>query len=599
MHRFHGATDELFGNEIVLNLQALLPIRCLPIVALIALSALADNAQRPGLPKPILTTKRLFTIPFYLNPNSRSTQRVVLFVSGDKGQSWTLYQRRTAQFSKFDFHAGEDGEYWFVVRTTNQSSPNAVTLPEKIVIVDQHKPEMDVAFEVSPEGVLQAQWTINDPNLNSKSFKLEYQLPDDNRWRPVTVSMPPSGTSTSYVGDVSWVPANADGRVSVRAKVLDEAGNAAVFEKSVRMHPIAAARSPFERGLADRKAGSAGADPPQLSSAAEAAAPTDLTYPQTIASSDIGASSKSSSDDTIDRMTLDAPSSIGWRTTASDRSTVSDMPSRDPRFDPPELGYDRLAPLAPPVDSVGRAPIGAGPVRGEYLPPVANQVSPDPSPSQLNLPTRQQIQMTNSPRFNLDYEVSDAGDSGVDRVELWITSDDGQTWKAYGADDDLTSPFLVELNREGIYGFRLLIRNGLGASADPPRPGDSADLWVGIDLTPPQTRITSARLGTGSQVGFLDIDFVATDQNLPDKPIRLSYAERLEGPWMPIAEPLPNSGFHRWRIPEKVTDWIYLKIDVSDQAGNKTSAQLPDPVSTIPVPPSGRIRSISPLGGRG
>ena len=276
----------------MLNAAALKSIGCLSTIALLAQPLMADASQRPGLPQPVLTSNRLFAIPFYLNPNSRTPQRVVLFVSGDKGQSWTLYQRRTAQFRKFDFHAGEDGEYWFVVRTAEQPHPNAVTLPEKIVIVDQQKPELDMKVELSPDGELTAQWTVNDPNLDAKTFRLEYRQPNDGHWRPVTVSKPPPEASSSYIDDVSWVPPQAEGDLLVRAEVLDDAGNPAVLEKRVRTYPTATARRPTD------EASVVDAQPAPRTGPAPASTPSDLTYPKPSAP-DLASSSNLPSESTI------------------------------------------------------------------------------------------------------------------------------------------------------------------------------------------------------------------------------------------------------------------------------------------------------------
>ena len=86
--------------------------------------------------EPIVTKERLFSIPYYLNPNTQRPAEVHLYVSGDQGDNWFHYQKRLPEQGKFDFQAGEEGTYWFVVRTDRDSRrPDKSALPEKIVTV--------------------------------------------------------------------------------------------------------------------------------------------------------------------------------------------------------------------------------------------------------------------------------------------------------------------------------------------------------------------------------------------------------------------------------------------------------------------------------
>ena len=61
------------------------------------------------------------------------------------------------------------------------------------------------------------------------------------------------------------------------------------------------------------------------------------------------------------------------------------------------------------------------------------------------------------------------------------TVDGGRTWTKWGIDPDKASPFDVEVNRETVYGFRIVIvgKNGLATST--PQTGEAADIWVGVD----------------------------------------------------------------------------------------------------------------------
>ena len=191
--------------------------------------------------RPIVTRQKLFSIPFYLNPQAGPPQEVVLYVSGDRAKSWSLYQRRRATDQKFDFQAGQDGEFWFAVRTDLEPPPsNDSGKPEKIVIVDTVQPELNVAVQPGPSGLLAGKWRVTDPNLDASTFRLQYQLPGEEQWRPVTVE-PPSqeADAADYSAEVTWTVAEARGSVRVRAECLDRAGNTATYEDRIELQQVA------------------------------------------------------------------------------------------------------------------------------------------------------------------------------------------------------------------------------------------------------------------------------------------------------------------------------------------------------------------------
>src|SRR6478672_11944331 len=98
---------------------------------------------------------------------------------------------------------------------------------------------------------------------------------------------------------------------------------------------------------------------------------------------------------------------------------------------------------------------------------------PAPPPSEpVEPPTPQRPRLTNSRRFSLEYDIQSVGPEGVAAVELWGTNDSGRTWSKWGTDPDKASPFDVEVSREAVYGFRIVIvgKNGLATSA--PQSGD-------------------------------------------------------------------------------------------------------------------------------
>lgn len=236
---------------------------------------------------------------------------------------------------------------------------------------------------------------------------------------------------------------------------------------------------------------------------------------------------------------------------------------------------------------------GTGGSLTESPPPPAPE---PPERRHYGLPPGEKPRLTNSRRFSLEYDVDAVGPAGVASVELWVTTDGGRDWTRWGADPDRTSPFEVEVDSEGVYGFRVVIVGNNGLAGRPPRSGDLADLWVAVDTTPPEGRMTSATYGKGPQAGQLLIRWEADDEWLGARPITLLFSEHLDGPWTTIASGLPNDGLYPWQADPRMPRKIYLRMEVRDQAGNVGTFQLGDAISVEGLSPQGRIRGLRPLG---
>jgi hypothetical protein len=206
-------------------------------------------------------------------------------------------------------------------------------------------------------------------------------------------------------------------------------------------------------------------------------------------------------------------------------------------------------------------PTNTAPEKG-MLPPVQEPAGSSPS-----------HQMINSTHATLAYQIDQPGSSGVGRVEVWMTRDKGQTWKFLCVDPDRTSPVEIDLPGDGLYGLSLVVSNGAEAACTPPASGDTPDWWVEVDTSKPIAQITSVR----NENGVLIITWAASDNCLRPDPIDLYCANRAEGPWKPIARGLHNDGSYRWTIPANFGTEIFVRMEVTDRAGNVTVCQTPQP----------------------
>jgi hypothetical protein len=220
--------------------------------------------------------------------------------------------------------------------------------------------------------------------------------------------------------------------------------------------------------------------------------------------------------------------------------------------------------------------------------PIGSSVSPNTPPTPPKL--------VGSRTFALEYDLDEAGRGGVSKVELWGSRDGGKSWNRYAQDDDNRSPLVVTVDEEGLYGFRIVVQNAGSTIAETPRPGDSPELWVSVDLKRPVVELTAIERGQGNVSDHLILRWRAMDNNLEPRPIGLFYSSRPAGPWSAIATNLENTGEYAWRVERYVPARFYLRVEARDTAGNLAAFQTRDPVEFSPPNLAGRLRSAEPVG---
>lgn len=206
------------------------------------------------------------------------------------------------------------------------------------------------------------------------------------------------------------------------------------------------------------------------------------------------------------------------------------------------------------------------------------------------------VRHVNSKRISLNYDLKEVGKSGVSVVELWYTQD-GHNWQKYNEIASPTAPYVyvVDVVGEGLYGFTLLVKSGVGFFDRSPQTNDPPQVWVEVDLTKPVVRLQNVDVGRGPEHGNMTVTWTATDKNLKQQPITLSYAEQNTGPWLPIAANIENTGKYVWRIPPEVPSRIFVKVEAVDKAENIGFAEYPKPVPVDLSLPKSVILSVEPV----
>jgi hypothetical protein len=199
------------------------------------------------------------------------------------------------------------------------------------------------------------------------------------------------------------------------------------------------------------------------------------------------------------------------------------------------------------------------------------------------------LRLLNSKRITFHYEIKDAASAGVAGLEMWGTTDNMRSWKKYDIVKRTASSLVVDVKDEGLYGFSMIARGkGELAKNQPPQPGEPPQVWVAVDLTKPVVQMLGAELNIMAQTPALVVRWNAKDRNLGPRPITLLYAERLEGPWTPIAANVENNGRYEWIMPACVPSSVYVRVQAVDLMGNTGMAQT----STLHIPGRSSISTV-------
>jgi len=236
---------------------------------------------------------------------------------------------------------------------------------------------------------------------------------------------------------------------------------------------------------------------------------------------------------------------------------------------------EKCGPVLQPTE-VTTPKVTAVPGTGVQATPVVYQTSDTTSKristagQRPSTPTSLVRQMVNNTHVFLEYQIEQMGPSGVGKVEVWLTRDQGQSWTRIGEDPDRKSPVELDLPGEGLFGVSLAVSNGRGFGGTPPSPGDAPDWWIEVDVTKPTAEILGVQPALGQEDGGLVINWTARDKNMGAEPIDLYYSAHHDGPWQVIAKGLKNDGHYRWSVPTEVGSQAYLRLVATDRAGNST-----------------------------
>lgn len=503
--------------------------------------------------EPLVTNVGQFQIPFDVEtePGQKAEGFAVLFGSQNGGANWEQLQSVPASQDAFMFAAPRDGRYSFAIRMTdpqgNVTPPAKNTPAELDVVVDTVSPELKLELFESAPGQILINWTCTDASVNPESITIEYRDGSSSRWKPLQIDPVANGQVV--------LPAGQGSVIAVRGQIFDAAGNRG--EVSTELVLKSVSQAPSSNTMA----------PPPMPVAIHAApmgASPFAAPPQNRPASNMPANNVPAG--------YPAP-------------PANNMAAAIPQNSLPTAGYSQ---------ATATANFGGG-----YAAPMNSQVSATvpamPGLSgfhnPINSPVASDEQLVNTHVFDVDYQVEDVGPSGVSAVELFVTENGGQQWFRYGNDTDLRSPFQVDAQGEGTFGFAVRVRNGLGFADAPPQPGQAPEIVVTVDEAAPAVELAQPSVRVDG-FGTVQLAWRVSDLHPAPSPVRLEYSTTPNGPWTPVFDWQADQGGFDWSIRPGTPSSLYFRLLARDAAGNVGAAQTAQPVIVDLKKPVGRLLRV-------
>tara|TARA_R110002111_G_C5999525_1_gene372974 strand:- start:986 stop:2623 length:1638 start_codon:yes stop_codon:yes gene_type:complete len=520
----------------------------------------SESTQAAGVPSaPVYTSKTQFRIPYHYDQaeiDRLGAREIRLYVSTDRGVTWNHLQSVSPSARKFPFEATQDGEYWFSVRTldsNNQLHPSGrVFEPGLRVVIDTTPPQLDLDLRQLSPGKVQLIWNAEDQNLDPTKLVLEYSQNGSQDWQRVIVA--PHGK-----GQTTW-SISQGGVVSVRGGIKDLADNMGSSQKQIRVVASASRTTPkVKQDLPDFNQPIAQGSIPdnQLT----------MTEPDTDTLAPYSEAGKSQQ-----------PGSLENQTPLANQQLPDVFPKKG--------GLNQLPQSQQSIKDQ---------VKGHY---VTDDPEKRPHYAKNRYPASEQNwaperkQVLNGTQFQIGFQVDEVGPSGIGAVELYITEDNGQKWYKYGEDPDKKSPFHVEVPHDGIYGFALRVRSGVGLADALPKSGEKPDVVIVVDRTAPAIKLNPVTQGLGGEANKVTISWAMSDQNPAEKSIAINFSTQPGGPWEPIVGWQENMGRFTWSVEPGNPSKFYLQVVARDAAGNISQEVTAEPIILDLTKPSGRIVDV-------
>ncbi|MBB01827.1 MAG: hypothetical protein CMJ47_04205 [Planctomyces sp.] len=529
-------------------------------------------------PAEIVTARREFSIPFRYDRrelNRIGARSVVLSVSRDAGASWKQVSSIAISENQFRFRATEDGSYWFSVAVQgadNQLHPRPDLGSTGLkVLVDHVKPVINLELTQPSEQQVQLVWNLMDATLDLTTLHMEYRYGPDDVWKQVYISALEQG-KTSWKIPPGAVP-------EVRCRVADKAGNKAEQMTSVMPARQSAVNSAPQNAPAFGQSQSMPVAVP--SAVSQKSSPAALPQISPAPAGKVRANRP----DALPEIVSTPPAAASKQQARAMQPMLALPPETEASSD--SVTQTSAAAELDGYFSEAKAVQNLAAESTEV-----DQLEVDQADSQ---PARPKLNFVPSRNFQIDYEVSGVGPSGVGVVEVFITQDNGGQWWRYGVDADRQSPVAIQVPADGRYGFCFRIHSGVGNAEPPPQPGDAPQVQLQVDSTAPHLKLLQTRQGRGSQLREVTVDWDHVDDNPTDAPVSVFVGGSSKGPWQLIDDQIVDRGSHTFQLPHNPPAQLFVKLQAIDRAGNRSEAVSAEPILLDLARPTARVLTVDPI----
>lgn len=165
--------------------------------------------------------------------------------------------------------------------------------------------------------------------------------------------------------------------------------------------------------------------------------------------------------------------------------------------------------------------------------------------------------------FRIPFNVG-AGAAQIRHVQLYVSTDQGQTWQPSATAPPDQRHFRFVAERDGLYWFGVQTLDLDNRVNPPTMQGAAASLKVMVDTTPPQVQLRSLT----PQGGKVGVSWDIRDENLefrPNDTVRLEYRPAGSQNWIPLNLPI-GAGQLYWN--PNTPDPVEVRLQARDRAGN-------------------------------
>jgi hypothetical protein len=524
-------------------------------------------------------------IPIRINDAKRpDIKELELHVSTDQGRTWTLSGKAKPEQQAFGFHAPGDGLYWFSVCAIDKAGRRdpediATAKPALKVLIDTSHPALQVVAVDRVNEEIQVAWECSDSQADPASLRLEYRPAGAEPtavWTPVPI--PPQ-----LIGTYRFRPMHG-GAITMRMQITDGTGSPATVVKDVPGAAIAATPPPAVSAFA----------PPPGPSSCTPPAPTSVAPPTPAPAAPVAV---------VQQPNTNVPPPVASFGALPGMTSPQPIPAAEPQAPAPMAAAQAAvappAPMEPPALAPLRSATDPAP-RPTIAPPAPDFVAPANPSAHTPAADAPVIQHVRDKDVAIDFAVDRMGPSGVKKIEIYVTQDEGQHWFKYSETIKTNPPLQLDLPaNDGLYGFDIVLYSGVGQSEGPPRDGVTTPQFrLLVDRTQPQVAMYAPVLDP-NQPNALLLRYKANDANLVPDSVALFWRAEKTQPWQAIAPVGRHPAAQAdgviecsWTITPEIPNNVYLKVTARDQAGNVGEFVTRDPVMVDLNKPVARFKGV-------